>query len=87
MACVMLHQVTGSLSSLTEVGVGLLVAVIIAMVSSWILAVLVLVFIPVLVAAGLIQVWLTGSRLRGSRQHSSPVRSPSPSGGTECYAM
>lgn len=57
-----------SLSSLTEVGVGLLVAMVIAMVSSWVLALVVVGFIPPLMMAGLVQVQLLGRT--GSRELS-----------------
>jgi hypothetical protein len=76
----MAAQVIRALSSLTEVGVGLVVAVVIAMVSSWILAVVVVGFVPLLVVAGLVQVWLLGRR-GGTRDHThssqvSPLLSP-----------
>lgn len=65
-----------ALSSLTEVGVGLIVAMVIAMVSSWTLAVVIVGFIPLLVIAGLIQVWLLNRR--GSSHSPSTQVSPSP---------
>lgn len=61
------------MSSLTEVGVGLLAAVVIAMVSSWILAVVVVAFVPPLVVAGLVQVWLLGRTGSGKPSPSSQV--------------
>lgn len=65
----MAAQVIRALSSLTEVGVGLVAAVVIAMVSSWILALVIMGFIPLLVVAGLVQVWLLGRR-GSSRDHT-----------------
>lgn len=70
---IMCTQVIMSLSSLTEVGVGLLVAMVIAMVSSWALALVVMAFVPPLVVAGLVQVWLLGRTGSGKPSPSSQV--------------
>lgn len=64
------------LSSLSEVAVGLIAALIIAMVASWTLALVVVGFIPLLVGAGLVQVWLLGRRRGGSLSSSSSQVSP-----------
>lgn len=52
---------------------GLLVAMVIAMVSSWILALVVVGFIPLLMVAGLVQVRLLGRTGSGKPSPSSQV--------------
>lgn len=52
---------------------GLLVAMVIAMVSSWALALVVMAFVPPLVVAGLVQVWLLGRTGSGKPSPSSQV--------------
>ena len=65
-------QVISALSSLTEVGVGLVAAMVIALVSSWILAVVIVGFVPLLLVGGLVQVRLL-SRRSSSQSQSSQV--------------
>ena len=67
------------LSSLSEVAIGLIAALIIAMVASWPLALVVVGFIPLLVGAGLVQVWLLGRRRGGTLSSSSSKVSSSSS--------
>ena len=62
-----------SLSSLTEVGVGLLVAMVISLASSWVLALVVLGFVPLLVFAGLVQVLFLRRSLGTGGQHGAMV--------------
>ena len=52
-----------AISSLTEVGVGLAAALVISLVSSWVLALVVVAFIPLLLLGGLVQVRLLRSRV------------------------
>ena len=64
-----------AVSSLTEVGVGLITALVISLVSSWILALVVMAFIPLLLLGGLVQVRLLRAGVSTETQSSKVLLS------------